>query len=163
MIDNLSSVSLVNYENAHYEQLSYLLDERQRLFTKSVYENIKIDEVQKIDNKYPVTILYDENPVGFFLLDRSEDRLLITNNPNAVLLRGLSLNPVYQGKGIAKRALLLADSFVKRIAQDIDEIVLTVNVENLNAYQLYRKINYKDTNRFKNGHYGLQHILFKRI
>lgn len=66
MIENLSSVSLVNYEDAHYEHLSYELDETQRRFTKTVYQNIKVEEVHKINNKYPITILYQENPVGFF-------------------------------------------------------------------------------------------------
>ncbi|MGJ1324249.1 GNAT family N-acetyltransferase [Sphingobacterium faecium] len=163
MIENLLSVSLVNYEDAHYEQLSYALDEQQRHFTKTVYQYIVIDEVQKIKNKYPITILYQENPVGFFLLDRTVDHLLFTGNPNSILLRGLSLNPSFQGKGIARQALLLLDSFVKSLIEDIDEIVLTVNIENHHAYQLYRQIDYQDSGRFKNGRYGLQHMLFKRI
>ncbi|UXD69760.1 GNAT family N-acetyltransferase [Sphingobacterium faecium] len=163
MIENLSSVSLVNYEDAHYEHLSYELDETQRRFTKTVYQNIKVEEVHKINNKYPITILYQENPVGFFLLDRTVDHLIVTGNPNSILLRGLSLNPNFQGKGIAKQALLLVDSFVKIIAEDIDEIVLTVNIENRYAYHLYLQMDYKDTGRFKNGRYGLQHMLFKRI
>lgn len=45
--------------------------------------------------------------VGFFVVDIGQDKYRYTDNPNAVLLRSMSRNPVFQGKGYAKRALEL--------------------------------------------------------
>lgn len=160
---DLSTVSLVHYDDRHFKRLSYDLEESQVRFTKTVHQNINDDGVQKIRNKFPITILYEREPVGFFVLDRTKDHLLVTGNPNSILLRGLSLNPAYQGRGIAKQALISLDHFVKGLSEDIDEIVLTVNIDNVNAYQLYRQMGYLDTGSYKNGRYGLQHMLFKRI
>ncbi|UIR56273.1 GNAT family N-acetyltransferase [Sphingobacterium sp. SRCM116780] len=163
MNTNLSGVSLITYEDKHFEKLTYPLDEIQSQFTKSVYQNIVVDEILNNKNKFPITILYRQEPVGFFVLDKTADHLLVTANPFSILLRGLSINPDFQGKGIAKQALLLLNSFVKTLFPGINEIVLTVNTNNMKAYHLYLHIGYIDTGRFKEGRYGLQHMLFKRI
>ena len=50
----------------------------------------------------------------------------------------LSINPAFQGKGIAKVAMLQVGDFIKTHFPTCNEIILSVNTRNENAYQLYR-------------------------
>lgn len=163
MSNNLSTVFITKYEPSHFADLCYDLDEVQSKYTRSMYTNIVEDEIEKIHGKFPCTILFENKAVGFVVLDRTSDRLHLTNNPNSLLLRGLSINPVYQGLGIGKKALIEIESYAQSLFPDLDEIVLTVNQENNQVYQMYLKLNYVDTGRFKEGKFGLQHMMYKRI
>ena len=80
-----------------------------------------------------------------------------------MLFRSLSLNPDYQRKGIGKQTILSVDDYVKIHFPKADELVLGVNVENLNTYQLYLKCGYVDEGKTNKGFHGDQHILRKVI
>lgn len=157
-------VELVPYQSAHFEELnSFQLDEIQSQFTASVYENIVNRKIESILGKFPVTILYDEIPVGFFILDDSQEKTIFTVDENAVLLRSLSLNPKYQGKGIGKQTLILIDDYVRKQFPQITHITLAVNTKNDHAIQLYLKTGYQDTGRTYDGFIGPQYILSKQV
>lgn len=156
------SIKLIFYNSNHFEELnSYELGKSQSEFTVSVYESIVVRKVESISGKYSVTILMEEEPIGYFVLDFTEDKFNYTNSPDSVLLRSLSLNPDFQGKGLGKQAMLLADEFVKIHFPDIKMIVLSVNFRNLPAYELYKKTGYTDTGRVFEGIKGPQHIMEK--
>ena len=107
-------VKLVAYQIAHFDELNaFQLDEIQSEFTASFYQNIVERKIESIQGKFPVTILYDEKPVGFFILDNSEEKFIFVENPDEILLRSLSLSPDYQGKGIGKQTMLHLDEFVQ--------------------------------------------------
>lgn len=157
-------VELVPYQSAHFEELnSFQLDEIQSQFTASVYENIVNRKIESILGKFPVTILYDEIPVGFFILDDSQEKTIFTVDENAVLLRSLSLNPKYQGKGIGKQTLILIDDYVRKQFPQITHITLAVNMRNENAIQLYVKTGYQMTEKVIKGIKGPQHFMVKTI
>lgn len=142
----------------------YQLPAEQMSFTMlpSFWPNI--DE-EKRKTKFPVTIWCDDGRVGFFVLDPSNDKLNYTQNPNAFLLRSLSINPEFQGKGIGKAAMQdLLVSYCKQLNPQCDEIVFGVNETNRNAYQLYLKCGFIDTgNRYLGGTNGPQIIMSKII
>lgn len=157
-------VRLVPYQTIHFDELnSFQLDETQAKFTASFYENIINRKIESIPGKFPVTILYDEIPVGFFILDDSQEKIIFTEDENAVLLRSLSLNPNYQGKGIGKDALILIDDYVRNQFPHLTQIILAVNTKNNHAYKLYIKVGYQNTGRTFDGSIGPQYILSKRV
>jgi len=110
-----------------------------------------------------VTILQDEKPAGFFVLDFGEDKLDLTDNEKSVLLRSLSVNPDLQGKGIGKAAMQLVDRFVRENFPDCDEIVLAVNQKNISAYQIYLKTGYLHEGKSRMGRSGPQYLMHKKL
>lgn len=78
-------------------------------------------------------------------------------------MRSLSLNPEFQGKGIAKEAMLEVPDFLKINFPNCNEIVLAVNFKNLVAYHLYLKTNFVDQGKTMTGRNGLQYILTLKI
>lgn len=157
-------VRLVPYHISHFYELnSFRLDETQSRFTASFYENIVNRKIESIPGKFPVTILYNELPVGFFVIDDSEQKLMYVKDTGAVLLRSLSLNPKYQGKGIGKQTMILLDDYLRNQFPQITHIMLAVNFRNENAYQLYLKTGYHNTGNVFEGPKGPQYILCKQI
>lgn len=55
------------------------------------------------DDQYPIVILSNDEPVGFFLLQSTDRVKEFTDNPKALLLTALSIDNSKQGKGFAKR------------------------------------------------------------
>ncbi len=97
------------------------------------------------------------------MLDYGDDKLEMTNNKNSLLVRSLSINPQYQGKGYGKVAMNLVDGFVKDNFPTIDELVLAVNFNNKSAYDLYLKVGYIDDGSQREWVNGMQHLLRKKI
>ena len=156
-------VSLTFFTISDFPELDYALDENQLQYTSTVekaLERIK----QRNDNKaVAVTILEDEKPAGFFVLDFGEDKLDLTDNEKSVLLRSLSVNPDLQGKGIGKAAMQQADLFVRKNFPDCDEIVLAVNQKNISAYQIYLKTGYLYEGKSRIGRSGPQYLMHKKL
>ena len=112
-----------------------------------------------------VTILHAGEPVGFFILDGSSAREEYSANPQALLLRSMSLNPRHQGNGYAHAALAPAclDPFVRAHFPDCDEIVLGVHHANRPAIRLYQRAGFHDTGRNYPGLKGLQYVYHRRL
>ncbi|RRJ86893.1 GNAT family N-acetyltransferase [Paenimyroides tangerinum] len=80
-----------------------------------------------------------------------------------MLLRSFSLSPIYQGKGLGKKSVLLITDLLKQKYPEINEIVLSVNVRNINAYHTYLNVGFFDTEKYVEGIMGQQHILSKKV
>lgn len=143
--------------------LSYSLPENQINFTalpEQVFERLG----NRTDNlANAITILLDEEPIGFFVLDYGEDKMELTTNEASLLVRSLSINPIYQGKGYGKIAMLLMDDFVKEYYPTVNELVLAVNFKNNSAYNLYVNVGYVDDGNVREIIKGSQHLLSKKI
>lgn len=146
---------------AHQAALNYTLDEAQMLFT--ALPAVWFDDDAEAHRR--ITILQHDHPVGFFVLDSSMDRADYSANPNALLLRSMSVAPAHQGKGIARAALQpgILDAFARAQFPQANEIVLGVNHANAAAIALYRRCGFADTGRTYMGIKGLQYIFSRTL
>ena len=156
-------VALKSYLPDNFGKINYTLSETQLQFTASPEAALAKIKERNDGHKNPICIYEDEEIAGFFVLDTGDDKKKLTENSQAILLRSLSLNPAFQGEGIAKEAMLLVPEFVKMNFPTCNEIVLAVNFENPIAYQLYVKTNFVDEGKTMNGRSGLQHILSLKV
>ncbi|OPB84724.1 GNAT family N-acetyltransferase [Elizabethkingia ursingii] len=155
---------IVPYNNEHYEALtSYVLDETQSQFSLVPREILDNPEIMENKRRFQYTILHENNVAGFFSLDFSSDLQNYSDNANAVLLRALSMNPKFQGKGIAKSAMIMLPDFVKQQFPEAEKIVFGVNATNENAYKLYLKTGYLDSGEIYEGKRGPQYIMVKEL
>ncbi|UHO37567.1 GNAT family N-acetyltransferase [Chryseobacterium capnotolerans] len=147
----------------HLSDVSYSLDDNQLRFTAS--PNQALENIEKRDDHdaYPITILENFVPVGFFVLDFGKDKFELTDNENSVLVRSLSVNPDVQGKGIGKAAMIQVDDFVRKNFKDCDEIVLGVNQKNDSAYHIYLKAGYIYEGKTRIGRSGPQYLMYKKL
>ena len=117
-------ITLIPLSTTHQDELSYVLDDEQMQFTALPQDWLNDERA----DAYKVVILDDElhRVVGFFVLDFGQDKYRYTDNPKAVLLRSMSINPAYQGKGYAKNSLNFKylQEFCKTYIPLCDEIVL---------------------------------------
>lgn len=156
-------VHLKFYEQKDFPGVDYALDENQLQYTASAGQALQRIEEREDTLAFPITILKDEDPCGFFVLDFGDDKLELTDNKDAMLLRSFSINPELQGKGIGKTAMIQVDEFVRENFKDCDEIVLAVNQNNISAYQLYRKVGYQYEGKIRIGRSGPQYIMYKKL
>jgi RimJ/RimL family protein N-acetyltransferase len=149
---------LIFYKPEHKAALeSFHLPEDQKQFTGMPDEMLKI--ALEDNHRFPVVIVSDAKPVGFFILYDGEERCDYTDHPNSLVLRAFSINHSDQGNGHAKAALLQLGEFVRHHFPDVAEVALAVNFKNLPARQVYLKAGFRDDGRTKMGRNGLQHIL----
>lgn len=157
-------VKLDKYHRTNFDALNaYKLSKSQSDFTASIHYCVNERKDEEDPLKTIVTVLYNNRPVGFFVLDRGKDKLVLTDNSASILIRSFSINPSYQRKGIGTKAMVLVPQFLKKHIPDINEIVLSVNVKNKNAYQVYINAGYIDNNKTIVGKMGGQHVLSRRI
>lgn len=156
-------VRLQFFRQEDFSDVNYTLDEIQSKFTSSAAFALNRIQQRKTGLEHPVTIFEDEKPAGFFTLDFGEDKFGISNNQNSTLLRSLSVNPYFQGKGIGKSTMILVDDFVREYFNTCEEIVLTVNQDNLSAYELYLKVGYKYEGKMGVGRNGPQFLMHKKL
>ena len=156
-------VTLQFFTEEHFPDLNYQLDEIQLQYTSSAEMALKRIKERNDGKAFPISILYEEKPVGFFVLDFGEDKFDLTDNPNSTLLRSLSVNPTMQGKGIGREAMLQIDDFTKKNFGSCDEIVLAVNQNNISAYELYLKVRYHYDGKSRIGRSGPQYLMYKKL
>ncbi|BAP30014.1 GNAT family acetyltransferase [Chryseobacterium sp. StRB126] len=147
----------------HLSGVSYSLDENQLRFTASASQALQNIEKRDDNNAFPITILENNVPAGFFVLDFGKDKFEFTDNQNSALVRSLSVNPEKQGRGIGKVAMILVDDFVKENFKHCDEIVLAVNQKNNSAYHIYLKAGYIYDGKTRVGRSGLQYLMYKKL
>jgi RimJ/RimL family protein N-acetyltransferase len=148
-------VELQFYTPEYIEFLKeFKLPEEQERFTA-----LPIGMLEITHERYPIVILSEEIPVGFFVLHSSSRVIEYTDNLHALLLTAFSINHTQQGKGYAKKAMKLLKGFVNDEFPGCNEIVLAVNKRNIPAQKLYEKVGFKDTSRRKIGEIGEQLIL----
>lgn len=85
----------------------------------------------------------------------------MTENKDSVLLRSLSINPDFQGKGVGKSVMMIIDDFIKEHFKDCNEIVLSVNERNDFAFEIYLKQHYIYDGKKIAGRSGPQFVMSK--
>ncbi|MGY3715793.1 GNAT family N-acetyltransferase [Sutcliffiella cohnii] len=115
------------------------------------------------NTRHPVVILYNGEPAGFFILHGWEGVKEYSDNKDAILLRSYSVNPKFQGNGIAKQSLQVLDSFVKRNFPEVNEIILSVNYMNIVAQHVYKMAGFIDKGGRVMGRKGELFILHKTL
>lgn len=113
--------------------------------------------------KHFVIIHARNETAGFLELDESDDRKKYSNNPHSLLLRGFSVNPKFQGRGIATGSIYALSDFIRAEFPAIDEIVLGVNARNKPAKRLFEKAGFEDTGRRFMRTSGEQIVMCMRI
>lgn len=156
-------LSLVPYTSSHFSPLSYELSEEQSQFTTSIDDCVNKRKDLEDSDKSIVVIQLDEMPIGFFILDKGNDRLKLTENPKSLLIRSYSINPEYQGRGYGKNVMKLVAEYALQQYDSVQELVLSVNIENEHAYRTYLKAGFEDTGRKITGMRGPQYILSRRL
>lgn len=122
-----------------------------------------IDRDKENPLKHFVIIHARKEVAGFLELDESDDRKKYSNNPNALLLRGFSVNPKFQGRGIATGSIYALQEFMCSEFQNFDEVVLGVNARNKPAKRLFEKAGFEDTGRRFMRSSGEQIVMSMRI
>lgn len=105
---------------------------------------------------YPIVILYEQEPVGFFILQYSEETREFTENADVLFLRAFCIDRRYQGKGYGKSAMNCLPGFTAAYFPHISEIILTVNEHNLPAKRLYEKSAFQYIGKNKTGRSGIE-------
>ena len=150
-------VKLIFYQEEFKPELAYNLPADQANYTGLPLEALEKCKVET--DRHPVVILYENRPAGFFVLHGWEGVKLYSDNKDAILLRAYSINPDYQGKGIAKASLMLLPAFVKQHFPDKNEIILGVNFNNSHAQHVYLKTGFIDKGHRIMGTKGEQFVL----
>jgi RimJ/RimL family protein N-acetyltransferase len=154
----MGNVALTFFDEIHREALNaFNLAENQKKFTAMPSDALKVCEEDP--GRTPVVIMVSGRPAGFFVLHLGENIRDFTANPNAMVIRALSINQKEQGKGYAKEAMLQLPAFVSTHFSEINELILAVNFKNESAKKLYEKAGFQDRGQIKHGPVGPQYVL----
>lgn len=130
----------------------YQLTEDQLRFTSGPKECIKLSNGDS--ERSSILAIENDQFVNFFVLHINEGVKPYSDNVNAILLRAFSTDFRHQGKGYAKKALMLLPVFVKENFSEVNEIVLAVNLRNEVAQGLYKKCGFVDEGERRMGPKG---------
>lgn len=156
-------INLQFFTQEDFSRLNYALDENQSQFAATVERALLNIERREDNDAFPITIMKDNTPAGFFVLDFGEDKFELTDNKDSVLVRSLSVNPEMQGTGIGKGAMMKVDDFVRENFQNCNEIVLAVNQRNESAYHIYLETGYIYEGKTRIGRSGPQYLMYKKL
>ncbi|QDQ03091.1 GNAT family N-acetyltransferase [Lysinibacillus fusiformis] len=120
----------------------YAITEQQLRYTKS--PQVSIELAKNEASRHPVLAMKEGKLVTFFVLHEKEGVIPYSANEQAILIRSFSTDFHEQGKGYAKEALQLIPSFVQRYFPAINELVLSVDMPNRAAQELYKKCGFVD-------------------
>ncbi|WP_075724485.1 GNAT family N-acetyltransferase [Corynebacterium aquilae] len=103
--------------------------------------------------------------VAFCVLDRGPDRLLYTDCVDSVLVRGLSVDPALQGRGVGSFFTRQLPEFVETTLMHwlARELVLGVNQQNKPALQMYLSCDFQMCLRQVTGARGPQYVLRRTL
>ncbi len=153
------NISLDLFQLKYKERLfSFELPNDQVKFTALPSHVLEVQEGQ-----FPIVIVEDDVPVGFFILHSTSRVKEYSNNPNAMLLTAFSIDYSKQRRGYAKKGLLLLKKYIQNQFPSCDEIVLGVNHQNVPAQNLYARVGFQDTGRRVIGSLGEQFVMTLHI
>lgn len=148
-------IKLTIYNDSYRKSLeNYPLSEEHLSFTRHPLELLQRADINA--TYIPIIITEEDQVAGFFVLDTGEDKFHYTDIAESILLRGYSIHPNFQGRGIAKNSMKLLHTFVAKHFPDIKRIVLGVNEANNAAQAVYAKSGFVDEGRRFNGRSGIQ-------
>ncbi|WP_165312952.1 GNAT family N-acetyltransferase [Vibrio ziniensis] len=151
-------VFIEKYSPIWQQEASYLsVREEQAQFTIG---NIPQVVEQLKETEHPHLIIFEDKPVGFFLLDLDYSTKYQFGSQKAIGIRALLVDQHYQGKGIATKVIKALPSYVAKHYPDFEVMQLTVNCRNKPAYECYLKCGFADTGElYLGGPVGPQHIM----
>lgn len=97
--------------------------------------------------KHPILILKADKLVGFFILQRGESLARYTDNVQSILFKSHSIDLNYQGQGYAKASLKLLPNYIRTHFPEVEEIVLSVEADNISSQMLYVRSGFKSNHR----------------
>ncbi|MGV2883673.1 GNAT family N-acetyltransferase [Paenibacillus taichungensis] len=155
-------ISLALYNQKYAQDLAnFSLSDEQVQFTAMPAK--VMEEAFQNPYKYPVVILNEETPVGFFILHKNSEYVEERDTSRTILVRALSITLEHQGNGYALTAMRELPTLVKQLDPKVDEIILAVNEGNIAAQRLYLKAGFLNMGERKMGINGLQLILQYRM
>ncbi len=108
----------------------------------------------------PNVVLFDNQLVGFFLIDSAYSARYEFCQGAALGLRAFFIDQQRQGQGLGKAAMAALAPFIKQHYPHADQLYLTVNCQNPAAYACYIGAGFCDTDTlYHGGAAGPQHIL----
>ncbi|WP_042455479.1 GNAT family N-acetyltransferase [Neobacillus dielmonensis] len=155
-------IRLEFYRPAYKQQIeTYVLPEEQAQFTAQPLDALAVCEQDA--ERFPVLIFSNDSLAGFFVLHGWGGVQQYYDNEKALLLRAYSVNPSFQGKGIAQESLKLLPEFVKIHFPEKNEIMLCVNYHNTQAQHVYKKSGFQDRGLRAMGRKGEMFIFHLRL
>lgn len=130
----------------------YELTEEQLRYTGHPKDCLKLSAEDS--DRYLILAMEEDKLVTFFVLHKNEGVKPYSTKNSSILLRAFSTDFRYQGRGYAKKALMLLPEFVKENFSETNEIVLAVNLKNEAAQGLYKKCGFVDEGVRKMGKKG---------
>ena len=153
----------LDFYKSEYETLlkNYHLPPEQQGYTSLPSEALLACEQDS--ERYPVVILFQGQPVGFFVLHGWNGVKVYSENKDAILLRAYSVNQTLQGKGIGKKSIAIVPRFIKEYFPEKRELILAVNHGNEVAQHLYLKAGFIDKGTRVMGKKGEQLVLHMEL
>lgn len=146
-------MELIEYDKRFEHKVkNYNLSEEQLRFTSTPLACVGLSEDDA--DRHSILGIHNDEVVTFFVLHKNKGAKSYSKNSTTILLRAFSTDYHHQGKGYAKKALMLIPEFVATQFPKITEIVLAVNVKNIAAQSLYKKCGYLDEGVRKMGRKG---------
>ncbi|QYJ76721.1 GNAT family N-acetyltransferase [Shewanella sp. FJAT-52076] len=104
---------------------------------------------------------HSENLVGFFLLDKAYSLEHDFAEATDLGFRAFLIDVRHQGKGLARGVMQALPQFIQTRYPQFHRLVLTVNLKNIPARDLYLKNGFIDSeSQYLGGSAGPQHILY---
>lgn len=148
-------ITLEKYEAKYRTGLEYYpLSDLHLSFTAHPLE--LLDRSENAPTYTPIVIVEDGQVAGFFVLDTGKDKLQYTDDQESILLRGYSIHPAYQGRGIAKKSLKLLPEFTTIHFSETSQIVLGLDEVNKAAQSVYLQSGFIDGGKRVVGRSGMQ-------
>ena len=139
-------------ENYTIESDTYIIKPMDAL-TESLHET----------GKHPMLIIEGNDLVGFFILQFGIGVSRYTDNPKAVLFKAHSIDLKYQSQGYAKRSLELLPNYIREHYPEVDEIVLSVAVDNISSQMLYVRSGFLNSQKRININGKVEYVLAKKV
>lgn len=119
---------------------SIQLSEEDARFTKKPLENL--ESAKTNENRHPTLVMEGGKCVAFFTLHEGDGPAPYSTNPKAIFFRSFTVDVRYRGKGVGKRVIHQLSTYIKDAYPHINEILLTVNIDNPRAIHLYEQAGY---------------------
>lgn len=147
--EHCETINIVPYEEALISEIKqFNISAEDRKFTKTPEENIKL--ATNDEERHP-TLVYNARSecVGFFTLHEGDGVAPYSNNKNAIFFRSFSIDSNYRGHGYGKQVIQSLPNYLRQYFPDVDEIYLTVNMDNEIAQKLYQQCRYQNVGTSK--------------
>jgi len=122
-------------------------------------------DAESCPSSEPMTILCDDEPIGFYRIETQARCIAGTDFPRPTLgLRSFFIDHRWQGQGLGGRALAAIVKDLVDRHPAARNLALTVNVRNTPAIALYRRAGFADTGElYHGGPSGPQHLMVRAL